>query len=62
MRETEIPVTTLWGGSIGPLHTVQTSTTNLMVGQPGNLIIWRGLARTTDMHFGFFIAQQIMGK
>jgi hypothetical protein len=29
---------------------------------PGNLILWRGLARLTDIHFGFLIAKEIVGK
>jgi hypothetical protein len=29
---------------------------------PGNLILWRGLARLTDIQIGFRIAQRIVGK
>jgi hypothetical protein len=29
---------------------------------PGNLILWRGLARLTDIQIGFLIAQEIVGK
>ncbi len=29
---------------------------------PGNLILWRGLARLTDIQVGFLIAQRIVGK
>jgi hypothetical protein len=29
---------------------------------PGNLILWRGLARLTDIQFGFLIAREIVGK
>ena len=29
---------------------------------PGNLILWRGLARLSDIQIGFLIAQKIVGK
>jgi hypothetical protein len=29
---------------------------------PGNLILWRGIARLTDMNFRLLIAQEIEGK
>jgi hypothetical protein len=29
---------------------------------PGNLILWRGLARLTDIQLGFLIAKEIVGN
>jgi hypothetical protein len=29
---------------------------------PGNFILWRGLARLTDIQLGFLLAQQLVGK
>ena len=29
---------------------------------PGNLVIWRGLSRLTDLHLGFLLAQSDVGN